>query len=145
MIPCTPDLHAPSASVVRVTSMYAPCPCERPEAEETFLPLVQTDTLHLERIVSHGRATPTGTWYDQPDPEWVMLLRGQASLSVENQGELALQAGDACIIPARVRHRVEYCSEDAIWIALHHAASAKPPGPASQGCVASSSSERNVS
>jgi cupin 2 domain-containing protein len=32
----------------------------------------------LERIVSFGQASPPGFWYDQPQVEWVLLLKGAA-------------------------------------------------------------------
>src|SRR5690606_19748624 len=87
-------------------------------AEERFLPLVQGSGLLLEQIVSHGKASPEGFWYDQPRPEWVMLLRGTARLQFAD-GERPLAAGDALLIPAHCRHRVAECSLDAIWLALH--------------------------
>lgn len=74
------------------------------------------------RIVSIGHVTPPGTWYDQPDTEWVVLLQGQATLRFEKEGLRALQAGDFLTIPAGSRHRVEWTSSDpaAIWLAVHY-------------------------
>lgn len=37
----------------------------------------------VERIISRGQTTPENTWYDQPEEEWVVLLQGAATLSVE--------------------------------------------------------------
>jgi cupin 2 domain-containing protein len=87
-------------------------------AEEQFLPLLQSERLQLEQIVSHGQASPDGFWYDQPRPEWVALLRGTARLQFD-AGEHLLTAGDALLIPAHSRHRVAECSLDAVWLALH--------------------------
>ena len=47
-------------------------------AQEQFVPLLHQDGLLLEQIVSHGKASPEGFWYDQSKPEWVALLRGTA-------------------------------------------------------------------
>ncbi|NEO21553.1 MAG: cupin, partial [Moorea sp. SIO4A5] len=33
--------------------------------EELFEPLISTDNLLIERIISTGQTTPTGEWYDQ--------------------------------------------------------------------------------
>lgn len=87
-------------------------------AQEQFLPLLSRDGLRLEQIVSHGQVSPEGFWYDQPQPEWVALLRGSARLEFDD-GERPLVAGDALLIPAHCRHRVAECSLDAIWLALH--------------------------
>lgn len=90
--------------------------------QEQFNELLCAPGLRLERIVSHGWPTPEGQWYDQDDPEWVLLVRGSAELEFDGGRRLVLQAGDHLVLPARVRHRVAQCSRDAIWLALHHRA-----------------------
>jgi len=87
--------------------------------KEQFFSLLQRPTLKLEHIVSHGQPTEPGRWYDQMGPEWVVLIRGQAKLRFECDAMLELRAGDCLLIPARLRHRVDFCSDDAIWLALH--------------------------
>jgi len=91
---------------------------EQPLTETTH-PLLQTPSLRLEHIVSRGQASPPGFWYDQPNEEWVLLLRGSATLDFGEVGLLNLESGDSLTIPARQKHRVEEVSEDAVWIALH--------------------------
>lgn len=89
---------------------------------ESFEPLLETGHLRLERIVSHGQATPTGEWLDQPRAEWVVLLRGRAALAVEGEPvPTELGPGDWLLIPAHVRHRVAWTDPDGptIWLALH--------------------------
>lgn len=108
MIPVVRNLFAPSA--------MAENPRQR-EAEEVR-PLIQAESFRLEHLVSHGQASPPGFWYDQPEDEWVLLLRGRAMLAFE-AGTLDLVAGDSLTIPARLRHRVESASKDAVWLALH--------------------------
>jgi cupin 2 domain-containing protein len=89
--------------------------------------LARTPHLRLEQLVSHGRPSPPGFWYDQPEDEWVALLRGTAVLAFEDSS-LELAAGDSLTLPAHRRHRVERVSHDAVWLALHFkAARAETP------------------
>ena len=78
--------------------------------------------LRIERIVSTGQISPPGFWYEQPWDEWVLVLSGAARLQFENEaGATPLAAGDYLLIPAGVRHRVEWTSLDrpAVWLAVH--------------------------
>ena len=92
-----------------------------PEAE--VVEILATDKKFLfERIVSHGHATPPGKWYDQPRDEWVVLLSGAARLRFEGDDDtVELGPGDAILIPAHLRHRVEWTTpdEESVWLALH--------------------------
>ncbi|MBM4309689.1 MAG: cupin domain-containing protein [Deltaproteobacteria bacterium] len=88
------------------------------ETDETFIPLLQRAGFRLEQIVSNGQASAPGFWYDQDRDEWVMLVRGEAVLELD-QERVELKAGDYLLIPAHVRHRVASCSQDAVWLALH--------------------------
>lgn len=90
--------------------------------EEVMATLQEEPGFRLVRIVSTGQATPEGEWYDQDEAEWVMVARGRAALLI--QGEAAarvLEAGDYVLIPAHVRHRVEWTDphEPTVWLALH--------------------------
>jgi cupin 2 domain-containing protein len=90
---------------------------------EVFETLLQTDTLKLERIVSTGQSTPPGQWYDQDRDEWVVLLSGSAGLLFEGKQNIrVLRPGDHLLIPAHVRHRVEWTEAGAetVWLALHY-------------------------
>jgi cupin 2 domain-containing protein len=86
----------------------------------------------LERIVSRQHASPPGFWYDQPGPEWVLLLSGSAVLLFEEpSGQILrhqLSPGDFLEIPAHRRHRVEQTdpTQDTIWLALHAADGTTP-------------------
>lgn len=96
--------------------------------EERFDTLEEGAGWRLERIVSHGQASPEGFWYDQPQDEWVVLLRGRAALRFAGEAGLReLGPGDWVAIPAGCRHRVEWTAEaePTVWLALHTA-----PGPA---------------
>lgn len=91
-------------------------------SEELFEILLQRQGIKVERIVSNGHATPTGEWYDQSWDEWVLLLAGSALLQIEGEPDLKkMSPGNAIMIPAHCRHRVEATDkqEPTIWLALH--------------------------
>ncbi len=91
------------------------------QSEELFETLLQRDGLRLERIISHGHATPPGEWYDQAWDEWVVLLSGGATLLFEDGDRRELTPGDYLLIPAHRRHRVEATDsrQKSMWLALH--------------------------
>lgn len=91
-------------------------------AGEVFETLIERGGVRVERIVSHGQPTPAGAWYDQAWDEWVMLLRGRAGLRFEDVPEVVeLGPGDAVLISAHQRHRVEWTTPGAptVWLAVH--------------------------
>ena len=53
--------------------------------EELVETLHQSAAIRIERIVSHGHASPDEFWYDQPQNEWVVVLRGAARLRFEDK------------------------------------------------------------
>jgi cupin 2 domain-containing protein len=89
---------------------------------EQWVSLLDRPQLRLEQIISHGQPTPAGQWYQQADAEWVLLVRGEAQLLFADARGQTLRGGDYLLIPAGLRHRVEHCSADALWLALHFAA-----------------------
>lgn len=102
-------------------NLFAQVPTHLPD--EVVEVLVQTDALRLERIVSLGHATPAGQWLDQPQDEWVVLVRGSAALAFEGESApVLLRPGDHLVIPARRRHRVEWtdATDVTVWLALHY-------------------------
>ena len=89
---------------------------------EHFEPLVERDGVRVERIVSHGQATPEGEWYDQEWDEWVLLVAGRAGLHIEGEATpRELGPGDYIHLPARCRHRVTWTDPDGptVWLAVH--------------------------
>jgi len=79
--------------------------------------------VRIERIVSHGQASPPGYWYDQEEHEWVMLLEGGATLRFEDGDRLLrLAPGMHVHIPAHARHRVEWTAPDrrSVWLAVFY-------------------------
>lgn len=94
--------------------------------EELFEDLFQGQAFRVERIVSHGHSTPEGSWYDQDQPEWVLLVKGEASLELEGQErQVRLRPGDYLNLPAHCRHRVVSTAQDrtTVWLAIHYRAS----------------------
>ena len=88
--------------------------------------LVDDGGLRIERIVSTGQASPPGFWYDQDEHEWVLLLAGGAGLLFEGEASpRRLEPGDQVLIPAHVKHRVEWTADDehTIWLAVFYSAS----------------------
>lgn len=89
--------------------------------EVTDILLRSQGSFRLERIVSHGQASPPDFWYDQEEHEWVMLLEGAAGLRFEDvPTPRELHPGDALLIPAHRRHRVEWTQKErpTVWLAL---------------------------
>ena len=78
--------------------------------------------MRIERIVSNGHTSPPDFWYDQPDDEWVLIVRGYGELLLEGDEQpLRLETGDYLHIPARKRHKITYTPPDiqTIWLAIH--------------------------
>ena len=52
--------------------------------QEVVQILVRAADVRIERIVSHGQASPADFWYDQAQHEWVIVLKGAARLQFED-------------------------------------------------------------
>jgi len=92
-------------------------------ADEEITTLLSTPALRIERIVSHGQASPPDFWYDQPQAEWVIVLAGRAELAFEGEAATRrMERGDWLHIPAHRRHRVAWTdpAQATIWLAVHH-------------------------
>jgi cupin 2 domain-containing protein len=92
----------------------------RSENEE-FIQLISRPGARIERIVSHGHFTAPDKPYDQDHDEWVLLLRGSASLWLDGDGERDLHPGDNVMIQAHRLHRVTRTAENepTVWLAVH--------------------------
>jgi len=90
--------------------------------EESIDVLLQRENLKIERIISKGHTSPDTGWYDQENDEWVLVLKGAAVISFENETEVNLAVGDYVNISARTRHRVKWTDPDTetIWLAVHY-------------------------
>jgi cupin 2 domain-containing protein len=115
---------------VVVNNLFAGLP--GPLAEELTSVLVQSPHVRIERIVSCGQRSPDRFWYDQQEAEWIVVLRGAGQLQIEGESAARhLTAGDHLLIPAGVRHRVEWTTSDepTIWLAVFFAEGADDAVP----------------
>jgi len=90
--------------------------------EELFELLVQSENVKIERIISKGHRSPESGWYDQERNEWVIVLKGEAIISFENEIDINLKAGTHINIPAHKRHKVSWTDPktETIWLAVHY-------------------------
>ena len=111
---------------MKVRSLFSDLPEAGPEEE--FATILDRPGVRIERIVSHGHATPVDTPFDQAEDEWVLLVRGAARLWIEGIGDREFLPGDHLTIPARTRHRVTWTipDEPTIWLAVHLAPLPEP-------------------
>jgi cupin 2 domain-containing protein len=94
-------------------------PVETIKGEEAFATVFENSALRIEKIVSHSHSSPKGFWYDQSADEWVIVLRGAATLEFAGGELVEMEEGDYVAIPRHARHRVRQTSEETIWLAVH--------------------------
>jgi cupin 2 domain-containing protein len=101
------------------TNLFADIPPNL--TDEQFTTLLDAANVRIERIVSHGHASPEGFWYDQDQHESVVVLKGAARLRFEDE-TIELKPGDFIAIPAHKKHRVDWTTPDepTIWLAVHY-------------------------
>jgi cupin 2 domain-containing protein len=102
-----------------ISNLFADIPPDLPN--ELFTTLLDADNYRIERIVSHGHASPEGLWYDQVECEWIVLLKGAARLRFEEE-IIEMRPGDFVNIPAHKKHRVEWSTPDesTVWLAVFY-------------------------
>ncbi len=91
-----------------------------PSKAEIFEDLLKTSHFRVERITSQGQTTDS--WFDQDTHEWVVLLKGKATLEFEQPPSLVtLNPGDYIQISAHVKHRVTWTdpNQKTVWLAIH--------------------------
>jgi cupin 2 domain-containing protein len=100
-------------------TILANIPCELPE--ELFTTLLEAAGVRIEQIVSQVHSSPAGFWYDQPQDEWVIVLKGAAQLEFDDR-TVELGPGDHLNLPAHRKHRVAWTKPDepTIWLAVHY-------------------------
>lgn len=89
---------------------------------ERFDELLSQPGVRIERIVSTGQSTPESEWLEQGWAEWVLLLSGGAGLQIEGETDTRVLApGDWLLLPAGLRHRVEWtqAAPPTVWLAVH--------------------------
>lgn len=112
-----------------LTNLLADLPASLPR--ELVQTLIRAGDVRIERILSHGQASPPDFWYDQPHHEWVVVLQGAARLQFADR-MLDLRPGDCINIPAFCRHRVDWTTPDepTVWLGVRYG------GPFSQSAAA---------
>ncbi len=106
---------------MKPANLFEPVP-EHSGEEFTEILASGKGDLNIERIVSRGHQSPPEFWYDQETVEWVLLVKGSATLEFDEEKEpVDLKPGDWIEIPAHQRHRVAKTApdEDTVWLAVH--------------------------
>lgn len=102
-----------------LSNIFAHLPDRLPK--ELVQILLEQNDIRIERIISHGHASPPDFWYDQPQHEWVIVLQGAARLQFED-GLRDMTVGDFINIPAGCRHRVDWTTPDepTVWLGVRY-------------------------
>jgi cupin 2 domain-containing protein len=100
----------------KLSNVFADLP--KMSGQEHFLTLFGNDSLRIERIVSSSYSSPSGFWYDQAEDEWVIVLRGRATLEFEDGALLDMKEGDYLAIRSHVKHRIAQTAAQTIWLAV---------------------------
>lgn len=103
----------------RIKNVFDDIPQHLPK--EVVQTLIQAADVRIERIISHGHASPADFWYDQPQHEWVIVLKGAARLRFED-GIVEMKPGEFINIPAFKKHRVDWTTPDepTIWLGVRY-------------------------
>lgn len=83
--------------------------------------LIRAADVRIERIISHGHASPADFWYEQPQHEWVIVLKGAARLQFQD-GVIEMKVGGFINIPAFKKHRVDWTTPDepTVWLGVRY-------------------------
>lgn len=102
-----------------VTNIFDDLPQHLPK--EVVQTLIRAADVRIERIISHGHASPADFWYDQPQHEWVIVLKGAARLQFDD-GMIEMKVGDFVNIPAFKKHRVDWTTPDepTVWLGVRY-------------------------
>ena len=107
--------------IIKNKNIFSNIPKSLPD--EIFEDVLSTEKFRVERIISQGHTTPKGKLYDQNENEFVMVLKGNATLSFEKGNQIIkMKEGDYINIPAHVKHRVEKTDDkgETIWLAIFY-------------------------
>ena len=88
--------------------------------EEIIENLINAGNVRIERIISHGQASPECFWYDQDENEFVIVLSGYGQIKFEDGEIVDMKEGDWLYIPAHKKHRVEQTDKEnkTVWLAV---------------------------
>ena len=90
-----------------------------PLPEELTTILAESGNVRIERVISAGQ---TSDWYDQAETEFVVLLKGNATVEFEDGKIVAMSKGDTLLIQPHERHRVSYTSTEppCVWLCIFY-------------------------
>jgi len=113
------NLWASSDIMIEHANIFDDLPQQLPK--EVVQTLIRADDVRIERITSHGHASAADFWYDQPQHEWVIVLKGAARLQFED-GMVEMKVGDFINIPASKKHRVDWTTPDepTVWLGVRY-------------------------
>ena len=92
-----------------------------PAHGETFTVVHEGDGVIIEEITSSDAVEQVP--YDQAHDEWVVVMSGSASLTIEGE-QVDLGAGEWLFLPAGTSHTVTRTEHGTRWLAVH-----LPPPP----------------
>lgn len=89
---------------------------------EQYQNIVQSRNVKIERIISKGHCSPESGWFEQAYCEWVMVLKGGATIAFEDGFSVTLKEGDYFEIASFRKHKVIWSDPDVetIWLAVHY-------------------------
>ena len=88
-----------------------------PKIGESFTTLLEHKNIKINRIVSSDTLEPKE--YIQDEDEWVVVLEGEATLSIKDGVEKILTKGDTLFISAKTPHRVIKTKQGTLWLTVH--------------------------
>lgn len=89
--------------------------------DEIFETIISTPNVKIERIISKGHKSELDFWYDQDQSEWILVVKGEATLQFEDR-TIHLSPGDYLNIAPHQKHRVDWTTPEAetIWLAVYY-------------------------
>ena len=87
-----------------------------PNSGENFTTLLEHKNVKITRIVSSDDVEPIE--YIQEEDEWLLLLEGEATLSIADE-EKKLTKGETFFIPAKTPHTVLNTSSGTVWLTVY--------------------------
>ena len=90
--------------------------------QEFFELLLDKENIKIERIISKGHSSPDCGWYNQQQHEWVVVLKGEATIAFERGEDVNLKVGSYLNIPANTKHKVKWTTPETetVWLAIHY-------------------------
>jgi cupin 2 domain-containing protein len=115
------SFYAKAIRFMKIKNISGDIPFSVPE--EIVDELISSENIRIHRIVSKGQVSPPDFWYDQDDSEWVMVIKGKATLKFMDEDDpVELNEGDYLNIPPHKKHRVEWTDPETetIWVAVFY-------------------------